>query len=99
MRAGTIVFEEHAIQFRILMSGRVEYIVENTVSGASALKEVEASAFGAALRALFVGTYALDDRAAELAEEAMPVDYNVRFSGQASPEELTVLVAAVRWID
>lgn len=99
MKAGTLVFDKHVIQYRVLESGRVEYIVQCTASGASAFLIVERGVFAAALRASFVGTYSLDARAAELAEEAMPVDYNVRFSEQASPEELTVLVAAVRWID
>ena len=95
MRAGTIVLEEHTIQFRILLSGRVEYIVQNTVNGVSAMKEVKASEFGAAMHAALSGRELVAENELELAEHAMPVDYNIRICVEAGAAE----VAAVRWID
>lgn len=95
MIAGTFVFEDHSIQFRMLMSGRIEYVVENRVNGVSALKEVEASSFGAAMHAALSGRELVAENELILAENAMPVDYNIRFCVDAVEDE----VAAVRWID
>ena len=94
MIAGTLVLEKHTVQFRVQLNGRVEYIVQNTVNGVSASKEVETSVFGAAVHVALSGRESVAERELELAENAMPVDYNIRLCAETGEAE----VAAVRWI-
>lgn len=95
MIAGTFVVKKHTIQFWVLLNGRVEYLVENFIEGTSAMKEVDMSIFAAAMHVALAGRECVDERTRELAEEAMPLDYNVRLRAETGAKE----VAAVRWID
>ena len=95
MIAGTFVLKEHIVHFRALMNGRVEYTVENTFNGVSALAEVEASSFGAAMHVALSGRELVAENELVSAEDAMPADYDIRVCADAGAAE----VAAVRWID
>ena len=102
MIAGTFVFEDQSIQFCTLKDGRIEYTVQDALSGVTATRNVNTSEFGAAMHLALSGNAALigddnaDGRMYALAEDAMPTAYNVNIPDDEVLEDS--VLQALRWI-
>lgn len=98
MIAGTFVFEDHSIHFYASKDGRIEYTVQDTLSGATATTHVDKAEFSAALHIALNGDEDADEGMYALAEEAMPRVYNVHGAAESSMEATKKAVRLLRWI-
>lgn len=98
MIAGTFVFEDQSIQFCALKDGRIEYTVQDALSGVSATKSVDMLDFGAAMHLALIGDDNADDRMYALATDAMPCVHDVHEGDEMAQEDVEAAVRALRWI-
>jgi len=99
MIAGTFVFEDQSIQFCALKDGRIEYTVQDALSGVTATRNVSTSEFGAAMHIALNGDEEADEcmyAMYALAEDAMPTAYNVNIPDGEVLEDS--VLRALRWI-
>lgn len=96
MIAGTFIFEDQSIQFCALKDGRIEYTVQDALSGVSATKNVGMPEFSAAMHIALNGDEEADERMYALAADAMPAAYNVNISDDEVLEDS--VLRALRWI-
>ena len=98
MLAGTFVLEDHSIHFRALKDGRIEYTVQDELSGATATKNVDMAEFSAAMYIALNGDEDADEGMYALAEEAMPRAHNVHGEAELAKENAEKVAGQLRWI-
>ena len=97
MLAGTVVLEDHSIQFWE-KDGRVEYTVQDALSGAMATKNVGMEEFSAAMHVALDGGEDVDACMYALAKEAMPRAHDVHGEAEVSKEAAEKVAGQLRWI-
>lgn len=98
MIAGTFIFEDHPIQFHELRDGRLEYTVQDALSGATATKNVYMAEFSAAVYIALNGDEDADEDMYALAEAAMPRMHDVHGAAELALEDAEAAAGQLRWI-
>jgi len=98
MIAGTFVFEDQSIQFRLTQNGLIEYTVHDAISGVAATKAVGLTEFSAAMRMALLGEDDASECLYEWALIAMPGAKDIHDPSEMSPAEVEAAVRNLRWI-